>query len=74
MNFSKLEYYIFIHLTINHIELEDFMKPGISRNAKNQCTYNNFVHCESKKFQIKNIENDNVSLNEFLNESCNSIF
>ena len=42
-----------------NFKLEDYMKPGISRNAKNQITYNNFVHTESKKFQIKEIENEN---------------
>ena len=42
-----------------NFKLEDYMKPGISRNAKNQITYNNFVHTEAKKFQIKEIENEN---------------
>ena len=33
-------------------EIEDFVKDGISKNAKNQISFNNFIQAEHKKSQM----------------------
>ena len=54
MDFGKLKIRFYQYY---HIDLQQFMKPGISKNAKAQISYNSYVKNEQKKFEIKNLEN-----------------